>query len=51
MNLPKKWWPTLLAIWLVASGVLPLAKITFEGLPILLAVLGIIAGLALFLDQ
>jgi hypothetical protein len=51
MRLPKNLGMTLLAIWLILSGALPLLKISFQYDSLLLAVLAIAAGVLLFLQR
>jgi hypothetical protein len=41
----------LLSIWLILSGLIPLLKLTFEGVGIVMAILAIAAGALLLLDR
>ena len=53
----KKWIGTqnmgmlLLAIWLIATGLLPLLHITFPNMGLILAVLSIAAGILILLGR
>jgi hypothetical protein len=51
MKLPNKFGMLLLAIWLIASGVIPFLKLTFEGLGTITAILAIAAGVCILLDR
>lgn len=41
----------LTGIWLIASGVIPLIRLSFTGLPVIMAVLAIVAGVFLILKR
>lgn len=41
----------LTGIWLIASGVIPLIRLSFNGLPVIMAVLAIVAGVFLILKR
>lgn len=51
MKLPKNLGMILLAVWLIATGLLVLVKIEFPSAPLLLAVLAIAAGILLLLGR
>ncbi len=51
MKLPKNLGMTLLAIWLILSGVLPLLRITFPASEIILELLAIAAGVVILLRR
>jgi hypothetical protein len=52
MRVPKKWGLPLLAVWLIAGGVLGLApRLSFSGVGELLALLAIAAGALILLDR
>jgi hypothetical protein len=50
MKFTKNLGMLLLGIWLILTGLIPLLKLSFEGLGLLMAILAIIAG-ALILIQ
>ena len=41
----------LLGIWLILQGALPLLNISFEGLPMLLNILAIVAGALIVMNK
>jgi hypothetical protein len=41
----------LLAIWLIISGLITLAGLTFAGLPLLMGILAIAAGVCILLNR
>jgi len=41
----------LLAIWLIVSGLITLAGLTFSGLPVLMGILAIAAGICILLGR
>ena len=41
----------LLAIWLILTGLVELLHFTFSGLPVILAILAIAAGVLILLDR
>jgi hypothetical protein len=47
----RKWGMTVLAVWLILMGLFPLAHIDFPQSGVVLAVLGIAAGVLLLLDR
>lgn len=51
MKITKKIGVILLAAWLILSGVIPLLKLSFEGLPLLMGILAIAAGVLLLVDR
>ncbi len=51
MKLTKKIGVILLAVWLILTGLIPLLKLSFEGIAIIMAVLAIAAGVLLLLDM
>ena len=51
MKFPKNLGMVLLAIWLILQGLAALVSLSFSGLPLLLAVLAIAAGIALLLGR
>jgi hypothetical protein len=51
-KLPNRWGSLLLAVWLIAAGVLQLVPaLAFQGSGVILAVLAIAAGVLLLLDR
>lgn len=46
----KKWSAILLGVWLIASAVLPLLRVHISGSGVVLAALGIAAGVAIVLE-
>jgi hypothetical protein len=51
MKITKKIGVILLSVWLILTGIIPLIKLNFEGLPILMAILAIAAGALLLVDR
>jgi hypothetical protein len=51
VKLPKNLGKILLAIWLIIYGAVALFELSFKGLPLLMAVLAIAAGVFLLLDR
>jgi hypothetical protein len=47
----RKWGTTLLAVWLIATGLLPLVRTDIPQSGTILAVLAIAAGVLIFLDR
>jgi len=41
----------LLAVWLVLTGLIPLLKLSFSGLPVVMAVLAIAAGILIVVGR
>ena len=50
MKLPKNLGRILLAIWLILTGLIPLFSLSFQGLPIVMAILAIVAGVLLLFE-
>ena len=44
LKLSKKLGMTLLGIWLIATGLIPLLHFGFQGLPVIMAILAIVTG-------
>lgn len=51
MKLPKNLGMLLLGIWLILYGVIELLHFSFSGLPIIMAILAIAAGVLILLDK
>lgn len=51
MKLPKNLGMLLLAIWLILTGVIALLSFSFSGLPIIMAILAIAAGVLILLGK
>lgn len=51
MKLPKNLGMILLAIWLILYGVIALLALSFSGLPLIMAILALAAGVLLLLDK
>jgi hypothetical protein len=51
MKITKKIGMILLAVWLILNGVIPLLKLSMEGLPTIMAILAIVAGGFILLDR
>ncbi len=51
MKLPKNLAMILLAIWLILTGLIELLHFTFTGLPIIMAILAIAAGVLILLRR
>jgi hypothetical protein len=51
VKITKKIGMILLAVWLILSGIIPLLKLSFEGLPMLMAILAIAAGALILIDR
>ncbi len=51
MKLKKGIGVVLLAIWLIANGVISIVGLSFTGLPLIMAVLAIAAGVLLLLGK
>jgi hypothetical protein len=51
MRFTKKIGMILLAVWLILYGVIPLIKLSFEGLGTLMAILAIVAGGFILFDR
>jgi len=51
MNITKNIGMLLLSIWLIVTGVIPLVKLSFNGLPIIMAILAIAAGVLIAIGR
>jgi hypothetical protein len=51
MKLPKNLGMMLLSIWLILTGLIELLHFSFSGLPIIMAILAIAAGVLLLLRR
>jgi len=51
MRLPKNLGMILLSIWLILTGLIALLSISFSGLPVIMAILAIAAGVLLLLNR
>jgi len=51
MKLTKHLGMLLLGIWLVLTGLIALLSFSFQGLPIIMAILAIAAGVLVLLDR
>jgi hypothetical protein len=51
MKLTKKLGFLVLGIWLVLSGIIPLLSLSFAGLPILMGLLAIVAGVLILFER
>jgi hypothetical protein len=51
MKLTKSLGMLLLSIWLILTGVIPLLNLSFSGLPTVMAILAIVAGLLVLLGR
>jgi len=51
MKLTKKIGMILLGVWLILMGLIPILKISFEGRDIIMAILAIVAGAFILVDQ
>jgi uncharacterized membrane protein HdeD (DUF308 family) len=51
MKPPKNLRMLLLGVWLIMTGLIVLLNISFSGLPIIMAILAIAAGLLFLLDK
>jgi len=51
MNITKKLGVILLSVWLILEGLIVLLALTFQGLPVLMGILAIAAGVLLLLDR
>jgi hypothetical protein len=47
----KSWGMLLLCIWLIATGVIVLVGLSFRGMPEVMAILAIAAGVLILLDR
>ena len=51
MRLPKNLGMLLLGIWLVLTGLIELLHFSFTGLPVVMAILAIVAGLLILFGR
>jgi hypothetical protein len=51
MKLPKNLGMILLAIWLILSGLIALLNFSFAGLPVIIALIAIAAGVLILLNR
>lgn len=51
MRLTKNLGMLLLAIWLILTGLIPLLNLSFSGLPTVMAILAIVAGLLIVVGR
>jgi hypothetical protein len=51
MKMLKNFGMLLLGIWLIMTGLIELLNFSFSGLPIIMAILAIAAGLLILLDK
>lgn len=51
MKLTKNLGTILLSIWLILTGVIPLLSLSFSGLPTVMAILAIVAGILILLGR
>jgi len=50
-RLPKNLGMTLLGIWLIMTGLIPLLHFNFQGLPLIMAILAIATGALILLSR
>jgi hypothetical protein len=50
-NLPKNLGMLLLAVWLILTGLIEVLKFSFSGLPLIMALLAIVAGALILLQR
>ncbi len=50
-NLPKNLGMLLLAVWLILTGLIAVLNFSFEGLPLIMALLAIAAGVVILLQR
>jgi len=51
MRITRKLGVILLSAWLILTGLIPLLKLSFEGLGAVMAILAIAAGVLLLIDR
>ena len=51
MNITKNVGMLLLSLWLIVTGIIPLVKLSFNGLPIVMAILAIVAGVLIAIGR
>ncbi|MGA2363499.1 MAG: hypothetical protein ABSG73_13715 [Candidatus Aminicenantales bacterium] len=51
LRLPKNLGMTLLGIWLIMSGLIPLLHFSFRGLPLVMAIFAIATGVIILLGR
>jgi hypothetical protein len=50
-RLPKNLGMTLLGIWLIITGLIPLLHLNFQGLPVVMAIFAIATGVLILLGR
>jgi len=51
MSLTKNLGMLLLSVWLILTGLIPLLKLSFSGLYVVMAILAIVAGLLILVGR
>jgi len=51
MSITKNIGMLLLSIWLILTGVIPLVNLSFSGLPMMMAIFAILAGLLILVGR
>ena len=51
MNFTKKIGVILLSIWLIVQGLMVILHLSFQGSAVIMAILGIVAGILLLIDR
>ena len=51
MSITKNIGMLLLSLWLIVTGIIPLVKLSFNGLPIVMAILAIVAGVLIAIGR
>ena len=51
MSLTKNFGMLLLSVWLVLTGIIPLLSLSFKGLPMVMSILAILAGLLILVGR
>lgn len=51
MNITKNIGMLLLSLWLIVTGIIPLVRLSFNGLPIVMAILAIVAGVLIAIGR
>lgn len=51
MNITRNIGMLLLSLWLIVTGIIPLVKLSFNGLPIVMAILAIVAGVLIAIGR
>ena len=47
LRLPKNLGMTLLGLWLIVTGLIPLLHFSFQGLPVVMAIFAVVAGVVI----